>query len=96
MQHQGTSVTDSLLTLQARFISHPFVSLTQDARIAERSRNMAIKGINILLLKQRHFTAEGAEIAEEDKNRVTKATYRQKQRHLTAEDAEKGIFFVNR
>ena len=27
----------NLLTLQARFISRPFVSLTQDARIAEEN-----------------------------------------------------------
>ncbi len=48
-----------------KLFPRPFASLTQDTRIAERSRNMAIEGTNILLLKQRHFTAEGAEIAEE-------------------------------
>jgi len=48
-----------------KLFSRPFASLTQEARIAERSRNMAIKGTNILPVKQKHFTAEGAEIAEE-------------------------------
>jgi len=51
-------------TLHARSISRPFVSLTQDAKTAEKNKNR-VKNKDILLLKQRHFTAEGAEDAEE-------------------------------
>ena len=52
-----------VLTLQPRFISRPFVSLTQDAKNAEKDKNK-VKNKGNLLLKQSHFTAEGAEIAE--------------------------------
>jgi hypothetical protein len=59
----STTTRNKLLTLQARLISRPFVSLTQDARIAEDDKNR-VKSKDYLLLKQRHFTAEGTEIAE--------------------------------
>ena len=45
---------------QASFFSRLFVSLTQDARIAEKDKNR-VESKDYLLLKQRHFTAEGAE-----------------------------------
>ncbi|GAG43769.1 unnamed protein product [marine sediment metagenome] len=50
----------SLLTLQPRLVSRPFVSLTQDARIAEEDKNMVVSK-DYLLPKQRHLTAEDAE-----------------------------------
>ena len=42
---------------------------------SQRKARIRVKSTDILPLKQSHFTAEDAEIAEEDKNRVTKATY---------------------
>ena len=56
----------SFLTLQPSFFSRPFVSLTQDARIAEKDKNR-VKGKDYLLPKQSHSTAEDAEAAEEDR-----------------------------
>jgi len=62
-----------LLKLQASLLSRPFVSLTQDARIAEKNKNR-VKNKGNLLPKQRHFTAEGAEIAEETTSRAKDKT----------------------
>jgi len=54
----------SFLTLQPRFISRPFASLTQAAKIAEKDRKR-VESKDILPLKQSHSTAEDAEDAEE-------------------------------
>ena len=58
----------NLLTLQARFISRPFVSLTQDARTAEETNNRGKTRPSYPHYKQRHFTAE---IAEKDSREST-------------------------
>jgi len=59
----------SLFAFEPRSISRPFVSLTQDARIAEKGKNR-VKDKDYLLPKQSHSTAEDAEIAEKTNNRV--------------------------
>ena len=45
-------------------LARPFASLTEAAEIAEEDKNK-VKGKDYLLPKQRHLTAEDAEIAEE-------------------------------
>jgi len=45
-----------------KLFSRPFVSLTQAAKIAEKSRKMDFESTDILPLKQSHLTAEEAEV----------------------------------
>jgi len=89
----------SLREAQAFCLARSFHSL-KPLR-SQRKTRIGVQNTAILPhYKQRHLTAEVAEIEEEDKNRVkNKGILLVKRRHLTvevAEDTEKSMFFVYR
>ncbi len=61
-----------MIVISKQLSARPFVSLTQDAKIAEKDKNRVKNKGN--LLPQRHSTAEDAEIAEEGMFFVYKQT----------------------